>query len=356
VLVALLIVVSAGFLLTLGLLLFRPSGAPAIAAPQAKGELVESDAKVRARLESDLDRKRKELEEQRAQLQEVKEQLKQAKRKNYEQRESEKGEKDLARARTEVERNASLQLDAVRGELADAQSEISRLRSELEMGRGGRRNAAPPPAPSPTPTAPAPAAPAQQISAPAQPNESVVSVTTTVLPGTSAEASAEKAPRRYRELNDADREKMERLEATANKERGRAADLERELKRVRGRSDSQQRIFTASKSELDLVKDKYKALEKRLNRTLLEKDLLRRAIKDLEKKTGILADRTELTPDEMAASDQKVEEAARARAATEAAQQQAAAPAPESAAPAPGATSEQPAATGSAPEDKPATP
>jgi len=354
VLVALLIVVSAGFLLTLGLLLFRPSGAPAIAAPQAKGELVESDAKVRARLESDLDRKRKELEEQRAQLQEVKEQLKQAKRKNYEQRESEKGEKDLARARAEVERNASLQLDAVRGELADAQSEISRLRSELEMGRGGRRSAAPPPAP--TPAAPAPAAPAQQISAPAQPNEPVVSVTTTVLPGTSAEASAEKAPRRYRELNDADREKMERLEATANKERGRAAELERELKRVRGRSDSQQRIFTASKSELDLVKDKYKALEKRLNRTLLEKDLLRRAIKDLEKKTGILADRTELTPDEMAASDQKVEEAARARAATEAAQQQAAAPAPESAAPASGATSEQPAATGSAPEDKPATP
>ena len=65
------------------------------------------------------------------------------------------------------------------------------------------------------------------------------------------------------------------------------------------------------------MKDKFKALEKRLNRTLLERDLLRRAIKDLEKKTGMLAERTELTPDEMAASDRKVEEAAQARAAAE---------------------------------------
>ncbi|MET0404658.1 MAG: cell envelope biogenesis protein TolA [Cystobacter sp.] len=348
--VALLIIVSAAFLITLGLLLFRPASAPALAAPQAtkaRGELAESETKARARLEADLERKRKELDEQRTQLQEVKEQLKQAKRKNYDQRESEKGEKELARARVDVERNASLQLEVLRGELAQAESEIARLRSEQEMGRGGRRQ--------PAVSAPAPIPPAQPISTPAQPDEPVVAVSTTVVPAAAVaavvappEATAEKAPRRHRELNDVDREKMERLETTANKERTRAADLERELKRVRGRADSQQRIFSASKSELDLVKDKYKALEKRLNRTLLEKDLLRRAIKDLEKKTGILAERTELTPDEMAASDQKVEEATRARAAAEAAQQQAAAPAaPESA---------EPPAPVSAPEEKPATP
>jgi uncharacterized protein YaaN involved in tellurite resistance len=130
---------------------------------------------------------------------------------------------------------------------------------------------------------------------------------------------------------------MERLEHTANKERGRAGELERELKRVRSRADSQQRIFSASKNELELVKDKYKALEKRLNRILLERDLLRRAIKDLEKKTGMLAERTELTPEEMAASDQKVEEANQARVAEEKAAEQKAA---EQNAPAP---SEQPA-------------
>ena len=57
----------------------------------------------------------------------------------------------------------------------------------------------------------------------------------TVVPAaTAAEPAAEKAPRRYRELNDADREKMERLEQTANKERTRAAELERELQAHQG--------------------------------------------------------------------------------------------------------------------------
>ena len=87
---------------------------------------------------------------------------------------------------------------------------------------------------------------------------------------------------------------------------------------MKGRTETQQRVYAAAKSDLDLMRDKYKALEKRLNRTLLERDLLRRAIKDLEKKTGMLADRTELTPEEMAASDQRTEETARVRAETEA--------------------------------------
>ncbi|HYO72951.1 MAG TPA: cell envelope biogenesis protein TolA, partial [Archangium sp.] len=153
------------------------------------------------------------------------------------------------------------------------------------------------------------------------------------------------------ELNVADREKMERLEQTANKERSRAAELEREVTRIKGRADSQQRIFSASKNELELVKDTYKALETRLNRTLLERDLLRRAIKDLEKKTGMLAERTELTPDEMAASDRKVEEAAQARATAEAAQQQAVAAASE-----PAPSGEQPAKTEPQQDEKAQTP
>ena len=111
---------------------------------------------------------------------------------------------------------------------------------------------------------------------------------------------------------------MERLEHTANKERSRAAELEKSLKGIRSRAETSARLLNATKSELDLVKDKFKALEKRLNRTLLERDLVRRAIKDLEKRTGSLAERTELTPDEIAASDRKSDEAAQAAAAAEA--------------------------------------
>jgi chromosome segregation ATPase len=312
-----LILVSIGFAVTLGMLLFGSNKA-AVPAPTVKGAL-EDPSKSRAHFESELVRKQKELDEQRSQLQELKDQLKQAKRKLFDQKESEKGERDLLKARAETERNASMQLETVRVELAQALAEIERLRSEQGGGARGRRGPAPAAAPSAPAAAPAPSAPVTgQISAPAQEGERVVTATVQVTPAAEPAAEKDKGPRRYRELNDADREKMERLEHTANKERARAQEMERELRKLKGARETQQRIFNANKNELELVKDKYKALEKRLNRTLLERDLLRRAIKDLEKKTGMMADRTELTPDEVAASDQRTEEAAKERAAAEA--------------------------------------
>ncbi|MCP3100074.1 cell envelope biogenesis protein TolA [Myxococcus sp. K15C18031901] len=291
-------------------------------APRADTEADQKAA--RAKAEAELQRKQKELDEVRGQFQEVKEQLKQTKRKVFEQKESDKGSQDLAKARAEVERNASIQLEQTRQELAAVLTENQRLKAESES-RGRRREQTP--APAAAVAAPA-AAPAPQIAAPAKEGESVVAAAVPVAPA--AEASREeKNVRRFRELNDADREKMERLEQAANKDRARAVDLEKEVRRVKGREQTQQRVYAATKGDLDLMKDKFKALEKRLNRTLLERDLLRRAIKDLEKKTGILADRTELTPEEMAASDQRTEETARVRAESEtqaAAQQPAEAP------------------------------
>ncbi|TQF09033.1 cell envelope biogenesis protein TolA, partial [Myxococcus llanfairpwllgwyngyllgogerychwyrndrobwllllantysiliogogogochensis] len=171
---------------------------------------------------------------------------------------------------------------------------------------------------------------APQIAAPAKEGEQVVAAAVSVTPVAEA-AREDRTPRRViRELSEADREKMDRLEQAANKDRNRAVDLEKEVRRIKGRNETQQRVYAATKGDLDLMKDKYKALEKRLNRTLLERDLMRRAIKDLEKKTGILADRTELTPEEMAASDQRTEETSRVRAESEAqsAAQQAPAEAP----------------------------
>ncbi|HLL06457.1 MAG TPA: cell envelope biogenesis protein TolA [Myxococcaceae bacterium] len=325
-----LILVSIGFAITLGMLLFGSNRAT-VAAPAPRAELSDGSPRpVRPSAEAELARKQKELDEQRSQLQDLKEQLKQTKRKLYEQKEGEKGERDLTKARTEVERNASTQLEVVRGELNQALAEIERLRGEQGGGKA-RRGPAPGTAVTVTATAPAAAsaaAPAAapaigQISAPAHEGERVVTAAVQVVPVAEAAAAApamekDRGPRRYRELNDADREKMERLEQSAKKDRERAVELERELRKLKGGRETQQRIYTATKGELDLVKDKFKALEKRLNRTLLERDLLRRAIKDLEKKTGMLADRTELTPEEVAASDQKSDEAARERANAEA--------------------------------------
>ena len=82
---------------------------------------------------------------------------------------------------------------------------------------------------------------------------------------------------------------MERLEHMASKDRTRAGELEREVRRLKGRFDTQQRILNVTKGEADLLRDKFKALEKRLNRTLLERDLLKRALRDLERTTGAVA-------------------------------------------------------------------
>src|SRR5262249_60238243 len=101
--------------------------------------------------------------------------------------------------------------------------------------------------------------------------------------------------RRLRELSDTERRKMERLEHLANRERGRAQDLGAEVRRLKGRAETQARVYTVTKGELDLLKDKFKALEKRLNRTLLERDLLKRALRELEKKSGLVAERAELS-------------------------------------------------------------
>ena len=278
----LLVLVSVALVVCLGLLIFG-RGAPRHARSAPAVSPVAGAAPVaRNGPDPELEKRRRELEELRSTVAELRGELKQTRKKLHDQRESDKGGADLVKARAEVERSASQQLEVVRSELASALSEVSRLKSEAEAFRTRR----PPPAPAPAPAAPAPAV------APPPPE-----------------------PRRFRELSDTDREKMERLEHLANRERSRSQDLSAEVRRLKGRTETQGRVYTVIKGELDLLKDKFKALEKRLNRTLLERDLLRRAIRDLEKKSGLAADRTELTADEVAASDRSVEERAAAEAA-----------------------------------------
>jgi hypothetical protein len=248
----------------------RAAPAPGVAAAPRSGP------------DPELEKRRREVDELKSTVAELRGELKQTRKKLHDQRESEKGGADLAKARAEVERSASQQLEVVRGELAAALAEVGRS----ERGRG-------------------------LPDAPATPRPRRAAARTPLRP----RAPPAPEPRRFRELSDTDREKMERLEHLANRERSRAHELSGEVRRLKGRTETQARVYTVIKGELDLLKDKFKALEKRLNRTLLERDLLRRAIRDLEKKSGIAADRTELTADEVAASDRSVEERAAAEAA-----------------------------------------
>jgi hypothetical protein len=278
-----LVLVSIAFCVTLGILLFGSRrGSPP--APKFREQL-EAEIQSRTALQLDLEKRKKELDESRHQLSESREQLKQAKKKLFEKKESERDSRHLAHERNEIERSASVQLERVRLELSHAQVEIHKLKTDLEGSRS-RRNA--PPAP---------------VAAPAHVPEPAAAAV-------SSPALAEKPVRKFRELTDADRERMQRLEQQATRERTRAGELERELKRFRARTETQHRVYVVTKGELDLVKDKFKALEKRLNRTLLERDLVGRALRDLERRSGIAAERTELTAEEIAASDRTVEEKA----------------------------------------------
>jgi len=284
-----LVLVSIALCVTLGILLFGPRrGLPP---PPKVREQMEAEVQSRSALQLDLEKRKKELEDSKHQLNEAREQLKQAKKKLFEQKESERDSRHLARERDEIERSASVQLERVRLELSHAQVEVQKLKTDLEGTRSRRTAPAAPvsaPTPAPQPTL-APAAVAAAVASPPVPDKSV---------------------RKFRELTDADKERMQRLEQQAARERTRAGELERELKRFRARSETQHRVYVVTKGELDLVKDKFKALEKRLNRILLERDLVGRALRDLERRSGIAAERTELTAEEIAASDRTVDEKA----------------------------------------------
>ena len=288
------------------------------------------------KLEADLDKKRKEIDELKSSMNEIKAELKDAKKKLYEAKESGKNDADLVKARAEVERTASIQLESTRAELASALAEVTKLKGEAE-GKG-RRPQARPVEEKKVDEAPAAAAAPKAEAAP-QPQVVVQKV--------------------IRELNDADRAKMNELEQKAAKARYHEIEIERELKQAKGRAESQARQLRDSRKEATLAKDKFRAVEMRLNRTLLERDLTARALHTLEKKSGIVAERIELTPEEIADSDRKVKEQqaaqdkaeteARVRveaeqAAADAAAEAAATPAPAVPAPAPSAPTPTPSA------------
>lgn len=225
------------------------------------------------KLEADLEKKSKELSELKKALSEAKDELKTAKKKLFDLSEANKAGDDLAKARAEVERSASIQLDATRAELAAALAEITRLKADAD-NKGRKRAPA------------AEAAPAEKKEEAPRPQEVITRV--------------------IRELSDVEKERIARLEAQSSADRKKANELDRELKSLKAKLDRHQRDSKAVFKDAELARDKFRAVEMRLNRTIVENDLLKRAIKDVEKKAGLDATRTELTAEEIAQSDASI--------------------------------------------------
>ena len=238
----------------------------------ARAESRGSDDRAK-KAEAELDKKAKELSELKKTHAELKEELKSTKKKVHEQRTEDKSGDDLLKARAEVERQASIQLDATRAELATALAEIQRLKTEGET-RGKKRAA---------PVEDKPAAEPVKVEKPAE-------VVTRVI----------------RELSDVEKERIARLETQSANDRKKANELDREIKSVKAKLDRHTRDSKRVYQDAELARAKFRAVEMRLNRTIMENDLLKRAIKDLEKKSGVHAGPTELTAEEIASSDASI--------------------------------------------------
>ena len=109
-----------------------------------------------------------------------------------------------------------------------------------------------------------------------------------------------------RELSDVEKDRIARLEASSSSDRKKANELDRELNSLKAKLDRHQRDSKRVYQEAELARDKFRAVEMRLNRTLVENDLVKRAIHDLEKKSGTHAGRLELNAEEIATSDSAV--------------------------------------------------
>jgi hypothetical protein len=72
------------------------------------------------------------------------------------------------------------------------------------------------------------------------------------------------------------------------------------LKNFKTRFELVQRQLKTSQASGKLQKDKFRALEKRLNRTLLERDFILRAMRDLESQCGLQAVIAELPKEDFA--------------------------------------------------------
>ncbi len=297
---------------------------PQMAANTSSKSEVRTDDDRARKAEAELEKKSKELAEVKKAQAELKDDLKATKKKLHEQREGDKSGDDLSKARAEVERQASIQLDATRAELATALADIQKLKTEADT-RGKKRP--------------------DVVAAPVEKKEEI-----------KVERPQEVITRVIRELSDVEKERITKLEAQSSTDRKKANELDRELKSIKAKLDRHTRDSKRVYQEAELARDKFRAIEMRLNRTLVENDLFKRALKDLEKKSGVDAGRLELSAEEIASSDaqvkakHKAEDVAEAEALAklEAApathlEEPAAVPAPE-ATPAPAATEPTPAA------------
>lgn len=206
-------------------------------------------------VESDAKKSQDALEEKRKSVEELKEKLKDVKRRRHEEREAEKLKKDIEAARAEIEREMERKLAATREEAEVSKGAVRKLTAEIEALKSRRP------------------APVEQKA------------------DGKADGKAERPERpepQRRELSPEEKARLEKAEQGLAKATKRIEELEVEVKKARGRSETDRRVFVVQKGELELAKDKFRALEGRHNGLMLERDELLKALALLDKEMKAL--------------------------------------------------------------------
>jgi chromosome segregation ATPase len=111
-------------------------------------------------------------------------------------------------------------------------------------------------------------------------------------------AEAPAAPAQPRVATPEEVARAETAEKALSKAKQKMDELEAEVKKARGRSETDRRVFLVQKSEADVAKDKFRALEARHNAQSLERVELRKALFVLEKEMKALRPTAEPKPGE----------------------------------------------------------
>jgi chromosome segregation ATPase len=205
-----------------------------------------------AKLEGDSKKSAEALDAKRREIDELKDRLKDVKRKRHEEQEAARLKNDLEEVREQVEREMEKKLAQAREEAEVSKAAMRRLSAEVESLKARR----------PTP---APAAPPEE-----------------------AKPAVEKVPQAARPLKDEERARLDSAEKGLAKAKGRLEELEAEVKRLKGRAETDRRVFIVQKGEIDLAKDRFRSLESRYNELVLERDELAKQVWTLDKQLKAL--------------------------------------------------------------------
>ena len=196
-----------------------------------------------------------------AELEEAKEKLRTAKQKLHDEKDSSKRSRELDEARAEGERQAESRVQAARIELEEVRSELKIATAELETYRAGKKKTPPAKAEAPKP---------ETVKAEAPAPEPVKEVRGEAQPSTPRAPSAEETAR------------QESIQHQLSAARRKSEELEAEVKRVRGRAETNNRVYLVARGELEAAKDRLRTMEEKHNAVARENDVLRRALEKLQ--------------------------------------------------------------------------